>query len=227
MLQHLEAALTAVFELEQYAILLQSSHYQAAALLTNSSTRLNIEQVQADVLKKMQQEWSMVLAMESSGGTSEILAKHCAYTHWQVYRETMTFLESEGFSLNDRLRDFLLAYFPKIQGSCNVEDLFADLQDSIQRSGKSDSGSLSNLAAVSIRSCNRKCQTAGVGTTQLVSADFEGTCVRSLKSSVFRPETCAGSTLAVMSNFLSFSKHNTTLSFLLLHPPGLRCCKLK
>ena len=201
MLQHLDAALTAVFELIQYSILLQSSHYQAASLLAASSARMNVEQIHMDVLKRMQQEWRMVLLMESSAGTSEILRKHCSYTLWQAYRETMTFAESENFSLNDRLREFLLAYFPKLQGSCNVEDVFADLQDSIQRSGKSDAGSLSNMAAVSIRSCSRKCESAGVATTQLVSADYEGTCVRNLKSSVFRPETCAGSTSAFIEPF--------------------------
>ena len=193
--QHLDAALTAVYELLQYSLLLQSSHFQGSALLATSSDRFNVEQVQHDILKRMQHEWQMVLRFEAATGSSAIIAKHCAYTAWQVYRETMTFAECEGFALTEKFKDYLRAWHPSIQGSCNVEDVFADLQDSIQRSGKADSGSMSNLTAVSIRSVGRKCEQAGIESPHLRSADYEGTCVRSLKSSVFRPDSCPGSDL--------------------------------
>ena len=192
-LQHVDAALTACYELMQYGLLLQSSHFQASALLTTGSSRMNLDKVKEDILKKMQQEWMMVLRMESAASTNELLARHCGYTVWQVYRETMTVAELENFTLSSKLTDFLAAWHPAVQGSCNVEDVFADLQDAIQRSGKSDTGSLSNLAAVAIRSCSRKCSAAELPTTSLLSADYEGTSVRSLKTSVFRPESCSSS----------------------------------
>ena len=195
-MQHVDAALSAAYELLQYGLLLQSSHFQASALLCKSSSRFDVEKTTEAILRKMQQEWLMVLRMEASSSTSELLNKHCSYTRWQVYRETMTFAEKENFSRSSKLVDFLAAWHPALQGSCNVEDVFSDLQDAIQRSGKSDTGSLSNLAAVAIRSCDRKCSTANIGTTTLVSEDYEGTSVRSLKTSVFRPESCSSSILA-------------------------------
>ena len=189
----MDASLAAVYELLQYALLLQSSHYQAAALLATSCTKVNLEQLQEEIMNKMKREWQMVLRMEASSGTNTLLSKHCSYTRWQVYRETMTFAEMDNFELTERLQRFLSAWHPTVQGSCIVEDVFADLQDAIQRSGKSDTGSLSNLTAVSIRSVARKCEASSISTTELESADYEGTSVRSLKTSVFRPESCASS----------------------------------
>ena len=190
---HLDATLTALFELLQYSIQLQSSHYQASALLANNSDRCDLATVKKNILKRMEQEWRLVLKMESSTATNHLLSKHCYFTCWQAYRETMLMAESHKFQLTEPLCQFLRSYHPAVQGSANVEDLFSDLQDSILRSSKADCGSLANLAAVSIRSCNRKSTTAELQSPQLISADFEGNSIRSLKTSVFKPETCSSS----------------------------------
>ena len=97
---------------------------------------------------------------------------------------------------DESLLSFLKCYNPAIQSSSNCEDIFAQLQDSVQRSGKSDSGSITNLASVSIRGVHKKAEsTESVETVTLRSEDFEGNEVRALKSSIFRPDSCAASCL--------------------------------
>ena len=101
-----------------------------------------------------------------------------------------------AMSANDEsLVAFLKCYNPPLQSSSNCEDVFSQLQDSVQRSGKSDSGSITNLASVSIRGVQKKAESAGVQTVTLRSEDFEGNEVRGLKSSIFRPDSCAASCL--------------------------------
>ena len=194
--QHLESCLAAMFELLLYSVLPQSGHYQASALLCPSSDIFSVTNVCNDVLTSMKEEWSLVLQFEANGNSQQLLKTHCPHCSWQSYREVMTYAEVEQYQLTEPLKLFLAAWNPSIQGSSLCEDSFAEMQDSIRRSNKSDSGSLSNLSAVAIRACHKKVeaneQITGIS---LRSEDWEGNQVRSLKPAVFRPDGCPASSL--------------------------------
>ena len=194
--QHLESCLAAIFELLLYSVLPQSGHYQASALLCPSSDIFSLSSVCSDVLGNMKREWGLVLQLEARASSQHVLKTHCPHSNWQSYREVMTYAEVEGYQLTEPLKLFLAAWNPSIQGSSLCEDSFAEMQDSIRRSNKSDSGSLANLSAVAIRACHKKvAANEKISGVTLRSEDWEGNQVRSLKPAVFRPDGCPSSSL--------------------------------
>ena len=202
--QHLEACLSTLHELTQYAVLPQSAHYCSACLLCESSSRCDLSTVGQAVLHRMKAEWSLVLRLESSSTTQGVLHAHCPFVCWQPYREVQTATECAGYKLDTSLRSFLVAYNPSVQASANCEDVFAEIQDSIKRSGKSDTGSITNMTSVGIRATNKKAEaTDGLETVRLKSEDFEGCHVRSLRASVFRPDSCPSSILVIRLGLMS------------------------
>ena len=195
--QQLEAVLLAMFELSQYALLLQSAHYRAAALLAKSSSRADVSAVQREILASMSTEWQLVLKLEKSKGTQDLLACHCPFTAWQPYRETMCMCEAHDFAISAPLLSFLAAYHPPIQNSSNIEDIFSSVEDCVKRSSKAAGASIPNICAVGIRSVQKKiANSEGVQGSELRSEDWEGNSVRGLKASVFQPQTCPASDLA-------------------------------
>ena len=195
--EHMNACLSTLHELLQYSLLLQTSHYAAAALLSCESTRADTVRTQAAVMERLQQEWEYVLKLEKTSGTNSLIATQCPHTTWQPYREVMTMTESQGFRLTEQLKLFLASYFPPVQSSSNIEDVFNEVQDSVKRSGKADNGSLSNMCAVAIRSVLRKIQgSSALKGSNLQSEDWEGNSVRAIKANVFQPQSCPPRILA-------------------------------
>ena len=156
--------------------------------------------ISKSLFQSMKAEWQLVLHCESTASAQSVLHQHCPHVRWQPYREVMTMVESAKSASDESLLSFLKCYNPPVQSSANCEDISAQLQDSVQRSGKSDAGSITNLASVAIRGVHKKAEsTEEVQTVVLRSEDFEGNQVRALKSSIFRPESCAARSLVSTS----------------------------
>ena len=202
-MDHLDVLLNCIFELSQYALGLQSSPCRAACLLSESNELTDSSSVHRDVLQDLQREWSVILKMEASEAWSSMLSSVCPHTKWQIVRETFSALEQEQFQRSQKLLTFLTSWFPATGWSANIEDVFATLSDSIKRSSKADAGSLCNAQAVCIRGANRLCRGEGHPEAVLLkAADWEGSEIRGLKSSAWRPESCSGSFLAGFILFL-------------------------
>ena len=186
--------LSCLHELTEYSISLQMAPQSAACLLSTSIGRPENKQVEAEVLKALQCEWSVVLECEQTKNSARKLMEHCPYTLTQAYREILTGLESSDWKCQGAAKDVVQAWFPCVNGSRNIEDLFSNMADSVSRSSKRDCGSLANLQAVTIRALSSKCdgpqQAAGV---HLEAADYEGATVRGIKRSCWSPASCPSS----------------------------------
>ena len=191
MKDHVHATLATAHELSQYASLLQTSHWQTLGLLSADSTRFDMAFVKNHVIGKLKIEWTTILQLELNSHASQLLKKFVPYTRWQVYRETMSVLESNKWTLNQEVLDLLLAWWPPVQSSSNVEDVFASLQDSLQRASKSDCGSLANLSCCAIRAVEKRTKNnPALEHLSLLAEDFEGQEVRGLRPGVFDPASC-------------------------------------
>ena len=191
---HMFGVLAVVFELLQYGAPLQTSHWSAMGLIAGSSDRYDLEHNRRLVLDRLRTEWNMVLRMEDGVATSSLLKKHCPYVCYQVYREIMSMSERNRFELSTDLRDFLSCWFPAVTASAVVEDCFSSIQDAVARSSKADVGSLPNMAAVAIRSVERKAAAVPeLHGINLEGEDWEGNSVRALKQQVFQPDSCPAS----------------------------------
>ena len=162
----------------------------AAALLATEGPGVHKE-VKAEVVGKLKDEWALLLEYERSATWSKKIHDACPHTLTQTYREILSALESAGWHWDGPVRNVLCAWFPKVNGSSNIEDVFAQLQDSVARSSKRDCGSLANLQAVAIRAVGGKVdgpqQARGI---QLEACDYEGATVRGLKPTCFAPTAC-------------------------------------
>ena len=193
--QHLEGLLACLYELGQYRNPLCCAPLCFAALADHSSTEYDVCQMQERVLESLKQEWELVLCMESDAQSAPLLRKLCPHTLWQSYREQMVVLEAEGWTRSKRFLEMCLAYAPPITSSANIEDSFASIQDAVNRSGKSDLGSLANIQAVHLRGCVQKM--TGLPhqgrSVALNAADFEGPEIRGLRAKLFQPTSFSGS----------------------------------
>ena len=173
---------------------LQLGPQSAACLLSNSISVEEREEVKALVLRNLKIEWLTVLQFERDPQLAKTIHDECPYTTSQAYREIMCGLETSGWKMHGRLEELLRGWFPCINNSSNVEDVFAQLQDTVARSSKRDCGSLSNLQAVTIRALSGKTngedQASGIS---LEPADYEGASIRGLKPTCFTPTSCPSS----------------------------------
>ena len=186
--------LCSLHELTEYSIALQMAPQSAACLLSSLDANTGYLHVQAQVLQALKCEWSVVLECEQAASLAKKLLESCPYTLHQTYREIMTALESSGWKGQGMARDVIQAWMPSINGSCNIEDLFSNMADSVARSSKRDCGSLANLQAVTIRALGLKCDGPQQGTgVCLEPQDYEGSTVRGLKSSCWSPASCPSS----------------------------------
>ena len=115
-LDHFNGTLSMLFELLLYAAPLQMSHWRAAALLATSCSNVDVTATHSQILESMKQEWDMVVGLESKACSSSLLQRHACYSRWQVNREHWNVPES--------LKEFLVSWFPSVQGSSTVEDIF-------------------------------------------------------------------------------------------------------
>ncbi|CAE6956521.1 unnamed protein product [Symbiodinium sp. CCMP2592] len=193
---HLDLCLVTLYELGSYQLYLTAAPASSACLLLEESTEVSdLEAVQSKVLQALKFEWATVLSMEASKNTADLLHKLCPHVKWQVYRETLVGLESDGFHLTQTVRDLVMAWFPRLSFSANVEEQFSCMQDSVKRGSKGGTAGITNLSTVGVKALYSKMldgpgQAASV---KLQDCDWEGTTVRALKQKLFQPETFTGS----------------------------------
>ncbi|CAE7454819.1 unnamed protein product [Symbiodinium sp. CCMP2592] len=165
--------LASIHEMMQYVLYLRSAPAKAAALLST----VEDDPTKGAVLKAMEQEWRLVLALEETPAGANLLRQNCSFCSFQQYRELMTVHEKSGWKMTRETAALTAAWFPPTAWSASLESVFGDLQDATKRSGRSDCGSLPNLFAVGVRSLqNRLCvQDGSTGQVKLRADDWTGT----------------------------------------------------
>ena len=168
-----------------------------AALVCPNSSRCELRGTVATVLQSLRTEWEMVLSAESDAEAADLFKKSCPQCTWQCYRELMTTLEAEDWIVSSRSAALVEAWIPRVNGSCNIEDIFQTMADTINRGTRTEMASLPSLQAVQIRACQQKLvgnlgQPRGI---QLSGSDYEGAEVRGLKAKLFQPTSFTGRSL--------------------------------
>ena len=193
--QHWEATLASLFEMLQYQSPLLCAPNAFACLACTKSERYDLHDVQTKVLKALKTEWEMLLCLEQDAEGSVLLHRLCPQTTWQSYRELMVTFERESWQLTPWSVDMVLAWFPQVNCSSNIEDSFNTMQDACNRGGKSGVSSMANLQALHIRSVTQKMtgKSFQPASVELTTEDWEGPEVRGLKPKMFQPSTFQGS----------------------------------
>ena len=180
----------------QYGVYLQATPTCCGSLLAGRSEKDQSE-LQERILARMKEEWHMVITMESSSTNAALLASWCPFTKHQWYREIHTALEASSYKVTDFVCSILRAWFPVISSSSLVEDVFAGMQDTVKRSTKRETASLTGLQASAIRNTMLKChdtpEEGRIKGVELQSVDHEGLEVRGLRSGIWRPESAPNS----------------------------------
>ena len=191
-LDFFDATLACVYELLQYSSHLQASPHVAECLLTE--TKYYVDQgLIKSVLGRMREEWELVIEMEGSTSTACLLSMYCPYTKHQLYREVHGALECSNWEMSDFTSKILRAWFPVISSSSLVEDVFANMADTVKRSTKRETASLAGLQAAAVRATSSRCRqdedTTKVKGVKLQPEDHEGVEVRGLRAGIWRPES--------------------------------------
>ena len=192
-LDFLDATLACVYELLQYSSHLQACPHVAECLLTKRKYYLDQGLIKS-VLGRMREEWELVMEMEGSTSAASLLSMYCPYTKHQLYREIHGALESSSWELSDFTCKILNAWFPVISSSSLVEDVFANMADTVKRSTKRETASLAGLQAAAVRATSSRCRqddddTSTVKGVKLQPEDHEGVEVRGLRAGIWRPES--------------------------------------
>ena len=177
--------LASIHEMLQYVLYLRSAPAKAAALLST----VEDEPTKNAVLKELEQEWRLVLALEDTPLGASLLRQHCSFCSFQQYREVMTMYEKNAWKMTAETAALTASWFPPTAWSASLESIFGDLQDAVKRSGRSDCGSLPNLFAVGVRSLqNRLClQDGSTAQVKLQADDWAGTQALGVKPKAFNP----------------------------------------
>ncbi|CAE7572183.1 unnamed protein product [Symbiodinium sp. CCMP2456] len=164
--------LASIHEMLQYVLFLRSAPAKAAALLST----VEDSPTKDAVLKELEQEWRVVLALEDTPLGASLLRQHCSFCSFQHYREVMTVYEKSGWKMTSETTALTASWFPPMAWSASLESVFGDLQDAVKRSGRSDCGSLPNLFAVGVRSLQNRlgAQDGSAAQVKLQAADWVG-----------------------------------------------------
>ena len=180
-------ALACVFELLEYALPHKLSPTKFAALAV-----CKVPATTSRLIEELKEEWSTVLTMEASAEAAQLLHSQCRYVLCQNFRELHCCLEKSNQTLSPDMSSTILAWNPPLQSSSNLENVFADMQSAVRRSGKADGGSLANLMAVAIRGLAHRMDTSDSGQPLMLSSeDFRGAEVAGLKSKMWSPASAA------------------------------------
>ncbi|CAE7442053.1 unnamed protein product [Symbiodinium microadriaticum] len=182
------ALLAVIFEMSMYVLYLRSSPARFAALLIDPKGDLQTAKLQDELMKDMKKEWETIVQMENTESSNQLLQQRCSFTRWVCYREPMTCLELERWSMTDKAKALLLSWHPGLAFSANVEQVFAAVEDSSRRAVKNFKASMANLQCLSIRAVEQKVAASDTqeeaGNTDRARAiklgveDFEGNEVR-------------------------------------------------
>ena len=192
---HLDVCLVTLYELGSYQLYLTAAPACSSCLLLKQSTEVpDLADVQAKVLQALEFEWATVLSMEQNKNTADLLHRLCPHVRWQVYRETMVCLETDAFKVTQNVRDLVMAWYPRLSFSANIEDQFAAMQDNVRRGSKGGAAGITNLNTVGVKALYAKMLDGdGQATSvKLQDTDWEGTTVRALKQKLFQPESFTG-----------------------------------
>ena len=180
--------LACIFELREYCL-----HHVLAPAKFAALPVCECLETKQRILQELRNEWTMVLEMEQDLQSAELLHAHCRYVRNQSFRELMGILEKHRYQWTGEVENTILAWYPRLQSSSNLENLFSDMESAIRRSGRSDAGSLSNLMAVAIRGLSHRMQNdpaCGVPVV-LENDDFQGPEVQALKPKIWTPASAA------------------------------------
>ena len=163
--------LSCMFELREYALHHRLCPTKAAALLATDDGRV-IKQL----MDELQEEWELILKMETQLETKLLLHSKCLYVGYQQTREVLSSLAQSNYNLTPSVRSLLLAWHPQIQSSANLESIFGDLSSAIKRTGRSETASLPNMMAVGVRALHHRFQSEDEAgePIHLDSGDWEG-----------------------------------------------------
>ena len=187
---HVDCMLSLIFELESYGQYLQSSPHCLAALLASPANPATSE----SILNRMKQEWDTVLSLESQKETRMSLHRLCPQVQWQIYRELHCALAAKQYKPDRDFLNLLAAWFPRVTGSSNIEQIFQSMERSLRQCGCTGGPSLPSLMSVGIRCTQRRlCENSRVETIHLQHEDYEGPEVRCLKDKIWRPSNAAPS----------------------------------
>ncbi|CAE7826543.1 unnamed protein product, partial [Symbiodinium sp. KB8] len=192
--------LASIHGMMQYVLYLRSSPAKAAALLSTVEDGTTKDAV----LKALEEEWRLVLALEGSPAGAMLLRQHCSFCSFQQYREVMTVYEKNDWKVTPETTALTAAWFPQMAWSASLESIFGDLQDATKRAGRSDCGSLPNLFAVGVRSLqNRLCvQEGSTSPVKLEAGDWTGTQALGVKPKAFNPASAPACKNVVVDNIL-------------------------
>ena len=199
---HFMCMVATLSELNMYALYLQSSPAQEAALLVETEYHPGISPVQQNILKRLEAQWDMILSLESRQDSNAMLKRLCSHTRFFNFREPLTLLAECKWQMDSRVRELLSAWHPALGLSANVEQVFNHLEDACKRSSKNATASMPCLQTLAIRSVNQRL-TNGEGRArgvELAPEDFEGKQVRMIKASVWKPESLNSCNSAAFDN---------------------------
>ena len=195
MSDHLACLVTCMYELTLYALYLQSSPSQEAALLVATADAPDLSSTQRQIMDRMRKTWELVLEMEGQAESNALLRASCPHTRFFAFREMNTLLSEEKWQWNVRTHALLQSWHPPLGLSANIEQVFNRMEDSTKRASKSSTASLCNLQCVAIRSVNKQIASGSntPAAIELSTEDWEGKQVRNIKASVWRPDSFCGS----------------------------------
>ena len=191
LMESVSMMLACAFELLEYGSQHRVGPWKCACLLACSEP-----ETISRIMQELKDEWEMVLSMEQDKEQRVLLHQHCRWILHQSVRELFTSCEQNRFSLNGSLKAMIASWHPCLQSSANIESLFNDCQSAVQRSGRADTGSISGLMCVAIRSLmHRMGQDPESGRpVELEPADFEGCEIPALKSKLWTPSSAPNCT---------------------------------
>ncbi|CAE7513660.1 unnamed protein product, partial [Symbiodinium natans] len=192
---YVNAWTTSLFELQMYSIYLRTCPAKLALLVLDPAEEPSVKIVQNKVLMECRKEWETILSLEENANLNGVLRQLCPHTRYRCLREPLTCLEQTDFVVTEDAKLMILAWYPKVAHSANVEGIFNSLEDTIKRSMKSNNPSLPNIQCSAIKAVNHKlCQGENAASSiSLGPPDFEGNEIRCIRPSVFRPESYQGS----------------------------------
>ena len=178
-----------------YSIYLRTCPAKLALLVLDPAEEPSVKIVQNKVLMECRKEWETILSLEENANLNGVLRQLCPHTRYRCLREPLTCLEQTDFVVTEDAKLMILAWYPKVAHSANVEGIFNSLEDTIKRSMKSNNPSLPNIQCSAIKAVNHKlCQGENAASSiSLGPPDFEGNEIRCIRPSVFRPESYQGS----------------------------------
>ena len=184
--EQMNAYLTAMFELLEYALYLRSFPCTCAQLVLEECS----SEDKKKVLAAAKEEWDIIVRMEARPASRTWLHQNCLHVTFQAYRELMLVLERHNFEMCSSIAQAVQAWFPGFSQSANLENIFREMEMCLRKTGFAQD-SMPNLGCVAIRALQRRIctDTSSPTTIKLSEHDWSGRTVRGLKHRMFNPSS--------------------------------------